>query len=165
MPAWIRTARHGRPIGLAIERRLSAYLPTNTDGPDKTERGPLTGACSSSFWTPVVGSKADIIQCIATSRVPVLFGPATTGSRRVWRDLLADGVERGLHRIERMMRLQALRARPRRRRLPKDDGDRQVTHVPANLRIVSSWPTDRTRSGSPTLPTSGPRKAGSICRQ
>jgi len=31
------------------------------------------------------------------------------------------------------MRLQALRARPRRRRLPKDDGDRQATHVPANL--------------------------------
>jgi putative transposase len=46
---------------------------------------------------------------------------------------LADGVECGLHPIERLMRLQALRARPRRRRLPKDDGDRQVTHVPANL--------------------------------
>jgi transposase InsO family protein len=46
---------------------------------------------------------------------------------------LADGVECGLHRIERLMRLQALRARPRLRRLPKEDGDRQVTHVPANL--------------------------------
>jgi putative transposase len=52
---------------------------------------------------------------------------------RVWRDLLADGVECGLHRIERLMRLQALRARPRRRRLPKDEGDRQVAHVPTNL--------------------------------
>jgi len=31
------------------------------------------------------------------------------------------------------MRLQALRARPRRRRLPKDDGDRQITNVPSNL--------------------------------
>ena len=31
------------------------------------------------------------------------------------------------------MRLQALRARPRRRRLPKDEGDRQVANVPANL--------------------------------
>ena len=40
----------------------------------------------------------------------------TYGARRVWRDLLADGVECGLHRIERLMRLQALRARPRRRR-------------------------------------------------
>ena len=36
------------------------------------------------------------------------------GARRVWRDLLADGVECGLQRIERLMRLQALRARPRR---------------------------------------------------
>src|ERR1700692_824958 len=35
----------------------------------------------------------------------------TYGARRVWRDLLAGGVDCGLHRIERLMRLQALRAR------------------------------------------------------
>ena len=57
----------------------------------------------------------------------------TYGARRVWRDLLAEGIECGLHRIERLMRLQALRARPRRRRLPKDEGDRQVATVPSNL--------------------------------
>ena len=57
----------------------------------------------------------------------------TYGARRVWRDLLADGVDCGLHRIERLMRQQALRARPRRRRLPKDEGDRQIANVPANL--------------------------------
>ncbi len=57
----------------------------------------------------------------------------TYGARRVWRDLLADGVDCGLHRIERLMRLQALRARPRRRRLPKDEGGRQIAAVPANL--------------------------------
>lgn len=57
----------------------------------------------------------------------------TYGARRVWRDLLADGIECGLHRIERLMRLQALRARPRRRRLPKDEGDRQIANVPSNL--------------------------------
>ena len=62
-----------------------------------------------------------------------LASDRTYGVRRVWRDLLADGVECGLHRIERLMRLQALRARPRRRGLPKDDVDRQLTHVPANL--------------------------------
>ena len=39
----------------------------------------------------------------------------TYGARRVWHDLLADGVSCGLHRIERLMRSQALRARPRRR--------------------------------------------------
>jgi putative transposase len=38
----------------------------------------------------------------------------TYGARRVWRDLLAEGITCGLHRIERLMRQQALRARPRR---------------------------------------------------
>ncbi|MCK1614660.1 IS3 family transposase [Bradyrhizobium sp. 136] len=57
----------------------------------------------------------------------------TYGARRVWRGLLADGADCGLHRIERLMRLQGLRARPRRRRLPKDSGDRQLETVPANL--------------------------------
>jgi putative transposase len=55
----------------------------------------------------------------------------TYGARRIWRDLLAAGVECGLHRIERLMR--ALRARPRRWRLPKDNGDRQIAAVPSNL--------------------------------
>ena len=50
----------------------------------------------------------------------------TYGARRVWHDLLADGVSCGLHRIERLMRAQGLRARPRRRGLPKDHGDRSV---------------------------------------
>jgi putative transposase len=43
----------------------------------------------------------------------------TYGARRVWRDRLAEGINCGLHRIEPLMRLQALLARPRRRRPPK----------------------------------------------
>jgi putative transposase len=39
----------------------------------------------------------------------------TYGARRVWHDVLALGHCCGLHRIERLMRAQALRARPRRR--------------------------------------------------
>jgi putative transposase len=50
----------------------------------------------------------------------------TYGARRVWHDLLAEGVSCGLHRVERLMRVQGLRARPRRRGLPKDHGDRSV---------------------------------------
>jgi len=57
----------------------------------------------------------------------------TYGARRVWRDLLAEGIDCGLHRVERLMRLQALRARPRRRRLPQDNGDRQIAVLPSNL--------------------------------
>jgi putative transposase len=48
----------------------------------------------------------------------------TYGARRVWHDLLAAGRECGLHAIERLMRRNGLRARPRRRRLPIDIGDR-----------------------------------------
>ena len=51
----------------------------------------------------------------------------TYGARRVWRDVLADGVSCGLHKIERLMRGEALRARPRRRGLPKDEGERSVS--------------------------------------
>jgi putative transposase len=50
----------------------------------------------------------------------------TFGSRRVWHDVLAEGLDAGLHRIERLMRQEGLRARPRRRGLPKDPGQRHV---------------------------------------
>ena len=50
----------------------------------------------------------------------------THGARRVWFDMLELGYECGLHRIERLMRAQALRARPRRRGLPQDKGERSV---------------------------------------
>ncbi len=48
----------------------------------------------------------------------------TYGARRVWRDVLAVGHRCGLHRVERLMRSQALRARPRRRSKPVDQGER-----------------------------------------
>lgn len=57
----------------------------------------------------------------------------TYGARRVWHDLLAAGIECGLHAIERLMRRNGLRARPRRRRLPIDLGDRPAAAVPANV--------------------------------
>jgi putative transposase len=48
----------------------------------------------------------------------------TYGARRVWHDVLAEGLSCGLHRVERLMRENGLRARPRRRGLPKDAGER-----------------------------------------
>ena len=50
----------------------------------------------------------------------------TYGARRVWHDVLAEGLSCGLHRVERLMRENGLRARPRRRGLPKDTGARAV---------------------------------------
>jgi putative transposase len=57
----------------------------------------------------------------------------TYGARRVWHDLLAAGVSCGLHAVERLMRINALKARPRRRQLPIDTGTRPVTELPANI--------------------------------
>jgi putative transposase len=82
--------------------------------------------------TPSVRSRSDeaLGQRVKASFVA---SDRTYGARRVWHDMLAEGFACGLHRIERLMQLQALRARPRRRRLPKDEGDRQMQNVPSNI--------------------------------
>ena len=57
----------------------------------------------------------------------------TYGARRVWRDVLAEGFNCGLHRIERLMQKNALKARPRRRSLPVDTGERVVSTIAPNV--------------------------------
>ena len=57
----------------------------------------------------------------------------TYGARRVWRDVLSEGTRCGLHRIERLMRLQAFRARPKRRGLPSDNGHRNESSIAPNV--------------------------------
>ena len=69
----------------------------------------------------------------ARVRASFLASHRTYGATRVRRDLIADGVACGLHRIERLMRLHGLRARPRRRRLPPDLGERPAPAVAANV--------------------------------
>jgi putative transposase len=66
-------------------------------------------------------------------RASFLASDRTYGARRVWHDMIADGVACGLHRIERLMRQQALRARPRRRRLPIDTGERSTSAISPNV--------------------------------
>jgi transposase InsO family protein len=68
--------------------------------------------------------------------------------------MLAEGVSCGLHRIERLMCLQALRARARRCRLPPDLGERQAAAVAPDV-------LDRTFE-LPTSRMSGSRRAGSM---
>ena len=63
-------------------------------------------------------------------RSSFLQSDRTYGARRVWHDLLAAGHVCGLHRIERLMKHQGLRARPRRRGLPQDRGDRMSSVAP-----------------------------------
>ena len=98
-------------------------------------------------------------------RASFLGSDRTYGARRVWRDVLAEGIDCGLHRIERLMRVQALRARPRRRSLPRDEGQRSAiapntlgrefhTERP-NQRWIAEFASRAFGS-----PTSGPRRVG-----
>ena len=85
----------------------------------------------------------------ARVRASFISSYRTYGARRVWHDLLAEGLSCGLHRIERLMRVHGLKARPRRRGLPKDDGlrsgiadnilDRQFTAEAPNKRWIADF--------------------------
>lgn len=66
-------------------------------------------------------------------RASFVASARTYGARRVWHDVLAEGASCGLHKIERLMRESALRARPRRRGLPKDDGQRLANVIAPNV--------------------------------
>ena len=72
-------------------------------------------------------------QLLIRVQASFLASDRTYGARRVWHDLLADGVSCGRHRIERLMRHAALRARPRRRRVPSDTGVRSTNAVAPNV--------------------------------
>jgi putative transposase len=66
-------------------------------------------------------------------RASFLVSDRTYGARRVWHDVLAQGFSCGLHRIERLMQKNALKARPRRRRLPIDTGERIISTIAPNV--------------------------------
>lgn len=67
----------------------------------------------------------------AAIRSSFLRSDRTYGARRVWHDLLEEGYSCGLHCVERLMRHNAFRARPKRRQPPKDQGTRSV--IAANV--------------------------------
>jgi putative transposase len=66
-------------------------------------------------------------------RASFLVSDRTYGARRVWHDVLAEGFSCGLHRIERLMRKNAMKARPRRRSLPVDTGERIINTIAPNV--------------------------------
>ena len=85
----------------------------------------------------------------ARVRASFISSYRTYGARRVWHDLLAEGLSYGLHRIERLIRVYDLRARPRRCGLPKDESlrsviadnifDRQFTAEAPNQRWIADF--------------------------
>jgi putative transposase len=72
-------------------------------------------------------------QFLIRVRASFLTSDRTYGARRVWHDVLVEGLACGLHRIERLMRHAALRARPRRRRMPSDTGVRSTHALAPNV--------------------------------
>ncbi len=81
---------------------------------------------------PSARARADE-QLLIRVRASFLTSDRTYGARRVWHDLLVEGIACGLHRIERLMRHAVLRARPRRRRMPSDTGVRSTNAVAPNV--------------------------------
>ncbi len=90
----------------------------------------------------------------------------TYGARRVWRDVLETGASCGLHRVERLMRANALRARPRRRALPSDNGERSTAAIAPNVldRQFSVDQPNRKWIADFTLYLDGRRMALRCCR-
>jgi len=74
------------------------------------------GVSRSGFyaWLTRPRSQRDLADEVLGGQVRQSFmgSDRTYGARRVWHDMLAFGHRCGLHRIERLMRAQALRARP-----------------------------------------------------
>jgi putative transposase len=108
------------------------------------------GVSRSGFHAWLTRSPSDRARTdeIITAKVRASFvgSERTYGARRVWRDVLAAGISCGLHRIERLMRTNAFRARPRRRGLPKDTGERLAGAVAPNVldrQFVASQPNQK----------------------
>ena len=95
------------------------------------------GVSRSGFYawltrSPSVRARADVVIGAAV-RASFLVSDRTYGARRVWRDVRAAGHACGRDRIVRLMRGQALRARPRRRALPMDPGERSLHALAPNV--------------------------------
>ena len=77
--------------------------------------------------------KFGFVALTARVRASFVASDRTYGARCVWHDMLAEGASCGLHRVERLMPARALRARPRRRGLPADQGERSNAAIAANV--------------------------------
>ncbi|VTZ25033.1 transposase [Methylocella tundrae] len=94
-------------------------------------------------------------------RASFVASARTYGARRVWRDVLADGVCCGLHKVERLMGRRACGLDPAG---APCRGTKVSAWCPQSRQmcsIASSRRSGQIKSGSPTSPMSGRRRAGS----
>lgn len=82
--------------------------------------------CLAALNRPISAREIHSAKLVTAIETSFKASDRTYGARRVWHDLLEEGLACGLHRIEGLMRINALRARPRRFGKPKDDGERSV---------------------------------------
>ncbi len=99
------------------------------------------GVSRSGFhdWLTRPRSARTLADDVLTTKVRASFvaSSRTYGARRVWHAVVADGAACGLHRIERLMRTQALRARPRRRGLPVLSRCSKMNKIPRARVLIS----------------------------
>jgi putative transposase len=72
-------------------------------------------------------------EIVAAIRASFVMSDRTYGSPRIWRELRAQGLHVGERRVARLMRKNQLVARARRRRWPKDAGDRPAHALAPNV--------------------------------
>ena len=82
--------------------------------------------------SPCEHARTDV-QLTAQIRASFAQSDSTYGVRRVWEDLREWGYGCGMHRVERLMRLVGLHARPKRQRPPVDAGIRPEHAIAPNV--------------------------------
>ena len=77
----------------------------------------MLGVSASGFYARTVRPESERARADAPLAVALhrrfRLSDQTYGTRRLWRDVRADGFTAGLHQVERVMRAQGLRTRPR----------------------------------------------------
>ena len=95
------------------------------------------GVSRSGFYAWITRPKSNRAQLDEVIKPQVyqsfVASDRTYGARRILKDVLELGHRCGLHKIERLMKVQALRARPRRRAKPIDRGERLSGAIGTNL--------------------------------
>ena len=95
------------------------------------------GVSRSGFYAwrrrPMSARARTDAEILVTLRTSFLLSDRTYGARRMVDDVRDAGHQCGRDRTARLMRLEGLRARPRRRARPQDTGDRPIHTLAANV--------------------------------
>jgi hypothetical protein len=142
------------------EVRLHGRAPAHSAG-QRALRGAGGSRSGLHAWLNRPASTRGIHDATLVMAIETRFKASdrTHGARRVWRDVPEEGLACGLHRIERLMRIDAFRARPRRRGKPGDEGERSGIAGIGPVKAIGSSEPARPGPGLPGRPAE-PEVAG-----